>query len=93
MQVAPRALTGTVVAFKGAFGFVEYVRGDERPRVFFAASDAEQNLAPPLRPGDEVAFTLAIKPDALSRPAAGAREVIARRVRRTKARFAFCLMS
>ena len=47
--MAPRALTGTVVAFKGAFGFVEYVRGDERPRVFFAASDAEQNLAPPLR--------------------------------------------
>ncbi len=86
MDVAPHALTGTVVTFKGAFGFVEYARGEERPRVYFNAGDAEPNLAPPLRPGDEVAFTLAVKPEALARPAgaAGGREIVARRVRRTR---------
>jgi hypothetical protein len=86
VDVAPHALTGTVVTFKGAFGFVEYARGEERPRVYFNAGDAEPNLAPPLRPGDEVAFTLAVKPEALARPAgaAGGREIVARRVRRTR---------
>ena len=92
-QVAPRALTGTVVAYKGSFGFVEYALGDQRPRVYFTAGDAEPNLALPLRPGDEVTFTLAVKPDALGQNpksgfcaagAAAGREVIARRVRRTR---------
>ncbi|KAK9839823.1 hypothetical protein WJX81_004168 [Elliptochloris bilobata] len=96
VQVSPRALTGTVVTYKGSFGFVEYVRGDERPRVYFTAGDAEQHLAPPLRPGDEVAFTLAVKPATLGQNpkpgfsggggggGGGGRDVIARRVRRTR---------
>ena len=75
---------------QGRVRVVEYALGDARPRVYFTAGDAEPNLAAPLRPGDEVAFTLAVKPEALGpNPksgfgAAAGREVVARRVRRIR---------